>query len=101
MSSVRVSENIRIRLTAKGVTKLTSDSRKNDICQLDKSSSVPLAPDFCRPRAFVCPGTNVIAARLPKLDKPTIIFGADVTHAATDDETAPSIAAVVARYALE
>jgi len=41
-------------------------------------------------------GTNVIAARLPKLDKPTIIFGADVTHAATDDETAPSIAAVVA-----
>jgi len=41
-------------------------------------------------------GTNVIATRLPKMNKPTIIFGADVTHAATDDETAPSIAAVVA-----
>ena len=46
-------------------------------------------------------GTNVIATRLPKMNKPTIIFGADVTHAATDDETAPSIAAVVATYALE
>ena len=43
----------------------------------------------------------MIATRLPKMNKPTIIFGADVTHAATDDETAPSIAAVVATYASE
>eukprot|EP01048_Picozoa_sp_COSAG05_P019144 COSAG05_NODE_2934_length_2489_cov_2.459414_4_plen_125_part_00 len=33
--------------------------------------------------------------QLPKMEQPTIVFGADVTHAGAGDSTQPSIAALV------
>jgi eukaryotic translation initiation factor 2C len=41
--------------------------------------------------------TNAVARRIPQLtDRPTIVFGADVTHPQPGEDSSPSVAAVVA-----